>query len=353
MVSPRSRLRASWSSAAAAHRSPASSQISHWPPLADIEALSGLPWFSSADIASRVPIASAIAAIEAVLKTGHNPADDVPRTIVDTARGQLIMMSAESNAALGVKIASVAPMNPSRALPRIQAIYLLMDSETLTPLALFDGTALTTLRTSAVSALAAKFLSRENATRLLLFGSGPQAHGHLDAMRSIRSITSVTIVANTQPNAEVLARYGSSVGLEARILQTGDLAEINREVANADIIVCATSSSTPVFSGPLVSAGTHVCAIGSHEPSSREVDGFLVGHSTVVVEDQATALRESGDIIMAIEEGAFSSTAMFSIRDLVVDPSRVIDLSRPSLFKSSGMAWEDLAVAERAFRQGP
>ena len=262
------------------------------------------------------------------------------------------MMSAESDAALGVKIASVAPNNPNRALPRIQAIYLLMDSETLTPLALVDGTALTTLRTSAVSALAAKYLSRETTTQLLLFGAGPQARGHLDAMRSIRAIANVTIVANTQLKAEALARYASSVGVKTRILQTGDLAEINREVASADIIVCATTSSTPIFSGRYVSDGAHVCAIGSHEPRSREVDGFLVGRSTVVVEDQATALRESGDILMAIEEGVFSSSSMFSISDLVLDRSRVIDNSRPSLFKSSGMAWEDLAVAERAFRQG-
>jgi ornithine cyclodeaminase/alanine dehydrogenase-like protein (mu-crystallin family) len=322
-------------------------------PLADDEAPSGLPWFSAVDLFTRMPISSAIDSIETVLKNGHDPANDVPRTIVDTAQGQLIMMPAESDARLGVKIASVAPKNPNRALPRIQAIYLLMDSETLTPLALFDGTALTTLRTSAVSALAAKYLSRAHATRLLLFGSGPQARGHLDAMRSIRGITRVTIVANTQPNAEVLAIYGSSVGLETRILQAEELTEINREVAEADIIVCATSSSTPLFSGRYVSEGAHVCAIGSHEPRSREVDGSLVGRSTVVVEDQATSLRESGDILMAIEEGVFSSSSMFSISDLVRDPSGVINNSRPSLFKSSGMAWEDLAVAERAFRQGP
>lgn len=313
----------------------------------------GLPWFTAVDLASRVPISAAIDAIEAVLKNGHDPAVDAPRAIVETAQGQLIMMSAEFESVIGVKIASVAPKNPNRALPRIQAIYLLMDSETLTPRALFDGTALTSLRTAAVSALAAKYLSRKTATHLLLFGAGPQARSHLDAMRSIRAITNVTIVANTQLNADALSRYGSSVGLKTRILQTGDLTEINGEVAKADIIVCATTSSTPVLSGRYVSDGAHVCAIGSHQPSSREVDGFLVGRSTVVVEDQATALRESGDIIMAIEEGAFSSSSMFSISELVRNPSQVMGNSRPSLFKSSGMAWEDLAVAECAFRVGP
>ena len=80
-----------------------------------------------------MPFSSAIDAIEAVIKNGHDPAKDVPRTIVDTTRGQLIMMSAEPDARRGVKIASVAPKNPNRVLPRIQAIYLLMDSATLTP----------------------------------------------------------------------------------------------------------------------------------------------------------------------------------------------------------------------------
>ena len=315
--------------------------------------LGGLPWFTAADMASRVPISTAIAAIEAVLKNGHDPAIDVPRTFVDTAHGQLIMMSAESDSRIGVKIASVAPKNPNRDLPRIQAIYLLMDSETMTPLALFDGAALTTLRTSAVSTLAAKYLSRENATQFLLFGSGPQARGHLDAMRLIRTITHVTIVVKTQPNAEALSRYVASLGLEARVLLAGDVPMVDQAVASADLIVCATTSVSPVFDGRQVSNGACIIAIGSHEPRVREVDGILVGRSTVIVEDQATALRESGDIIMAIEEGLFSSSSIFSIRDLVRDSSRVIDHSRPSLFKSSGMAWEDLAVAERVFRAGP
>ena len=145
-------------------------------------------------------------------------------------------------------------------------------------------------RSLAVSALAAKYLLRENATHLLLFGSGPQARGHLDAMRSLRAITNVTIVAKTQPNAEVLGTY-------------------------ADIVVCA---------------------IGSNEPRWREVDGLLVGRSTAIVEGVV-----------------FSSSSMFSIRDLTRDPSREIDHNRPSFFKSSGMAWDYLAVAERVFRGRP
>lgn len=321
-------------------------------PLTDVEALSGLPWFSAEAISSRVPISTAIAAIESVLKYGHDPAVDAPRTIVDTAHGQLLLMPAESGGALGVKIASVAPKNPNRDLPRIQAIYLLMDSETMTPLALFDGTALTTLRTAAVSTVAAKYLARKDAMHLLLFGAGPQGRSHIDAMRAIRPLTSITIVARTQPNAEALSTYVASLGLEARVLLAGDVPKVDQAVASADLIVCATTSSSPVFDGRQVSDGACVIAIGSHEPRVREVDGILVGRSTVVVEEQATALRECGDVIMAIEEGTFSASSLFSIRDLVNDPGQVTDHSRPALFKSSGMAWEDLAIAECAFRTG-
>lgn len=320
--------------------------------MANDEMHTQLPWFSEHDIRSRVSISDAIVAIEKALQNGQDPATDPARTIVDTAHGQLLLMPAESANALGVKIASVAPDNPNRGLPRIQATYLLMDSETMTPLALFEGTALTLLRTSAVSAVAAKHLARIDAANLLLFGAGPQARAHVDAMRAIRPLTSVTIVARTQPKTEALSRYVASLGLDTRVLVAGDLRQVDQAVANAELIVCATTSSTPVFDGRYLPDDACVIAVGSHEPKVREVDGVLVGRSTVVVEDRTTALREAGDIIMAIGEGTLSASSLFSIRDLVNHPNRVRDHSRPSVFKSSGMGWEDLTVAERVYHGG-
>lgn len=309
-----------------------------------------LPWFSRKDIESLISCHDAIAAIENALKDGHDPSTDPARNVIDTKHGQLLLMPAESKNALGVKIASVAPNNPAHGLPRIQAIYVLLDSQTLTPKALIDGTALTAIRTAAVSAVAAKYLARKDSANLVVFGSGPQARAHIDAMRSIRPLKSVVIVATTQPQADALAKHVEDLGLLSRVILAADTAEVSDAVANAELIVCATTSTTPIFDGRLVSDGACVIAVGSHEPRVREVDGVLVGRSRVVVEETGTALRESGDIIMAIEEGLLNATSLISLAHLVNAPDEFIDPTKPSLFKSSGMAWEDLLVAELVFR---
>lgn len=308
------------------------------------------PWFSAQDIASLVSVSDAIAVIEAALKSGHDPESDPVRSVVDTKNGQLLLMPAEFQNSLGVKVTSVSPKNPTLGLPRIQAIYLLMDSQTLTPQALMDGTSLTLLRTSAVSAVAAKHLSRKDSANLLLFGSGPQARAHIDSMRSIRPLETISIVARTQPMAEALSKYVMGLGMASRVILSGDEAGVVTAVASADLIVCATTSSTPVFNGRYVSNSACVIAVGSHEPDVREVDGGLVGRSRVVVEDKSTALRECGDIVMAIDEKLLDSTSLISMADLVNTPTEFADLTGPSLFKSSGMAWEDLVIAELVFR---
>lgn len=308
-----------------------------------------LPWFSELDITSRVSVSSAIAAIETALKNGQNPAVDPARTIVQARHGQLLLMPSESARSLGVKIASVTPENPGRGLPRIQAIYLMLDSHTLTPLALMDGTTLTSLRTSAVSAVAANCLASKDAKNLLVFGSGPQARSHIVAMKSIRPLKHVSMVATTQPKAEELAELVTTLGMTSSIILRSETARMRDAVGTADLIVCATTSATPVFDGQYVRNGACVVAVGSHEPTVREVDASLVERSRVVVEDTATALRESGDIVMAIEEGRFDATALISLTDLVNSPIGSFDPTRPSLFKSSGMAWEDLIVAELVF----
>jgi ornithine cyclodeaminase/alanine dehydrogenase-like protein (mu-crystallin family) len=306
-----------------------------------------LPWIPGTEITSLVSITDAISAIENVLLNGHDPARDPARSNVATAHGQLLLMSAESADAVGVKVASVAPGNPALGLPRIQGIYLLMDSSTLRPVALMDGPAVTSLRTPAVSGVAAKYLARPNAENLVVFGAGPQALKHIPAMCAVRSIRNVTIVARSMAKIEPLLRYSETLGLLAKSLRVDESEQVEDVVEKADLIVCATTGATPLFRGRAVSDGTCVLAIGSHEPKVREVEGALVGRSNVFVEDRATALRESGDVIMAIDEGFLEAAALISIRDLVLAHTTIALEAKPSLFKSSGMAWQDLAVAEQ------
>jgi ornithine cyclodeaminase len=218
--------------------------------------------------------------------------------------------------------------------PRIQGSYLLLDGATLTPLAVLDGIALTAIRTAAVSAVAADLLAEPDAATLLVFGSGPQAHSHVAALREIRPLRQVIVVGRDTTRAEAFA--AEIDGLSARI---GSVSDINK----ADIVACCTTARTPLFDGTLLAGHATVIAVGSHEPDAAEVDATTVTGSTVVVEARATALREAGDIIQA------GMDTLVELATLVRERPP-IDMTRPRLFKSVGMAWEDLVLAASAYR---
>lgn len=297
--------------------------------------------FLDADtISATLDWAGAVAALDRSLLDGFDPTAAGERTIVDLSHGQLLLMPAETAAAVGVKIASVTPANPERGLPRIQALYLLLDRETHEPRALLDGTALTILRTPAVSGVAVKHLARPDARRLVVFGSGPQAWGHVAALRSVRPLETITIVGRDRQRAQQLVERISVDGLPAQVGDPGAVAE-------ADIIVCATSACTPLFDGDLVQPDTCVVAIGSHEPDRREVDAQVVRRAVagggVVVETRAVALREAGDVVQAFAEGACTAEDLVGIADLVHRQGWTPGVT---LFKSCGMGWQDLVVAE-------
>jgi ornithine cyclodeaminase len=303
---------------------------------------SPLPFLDADAITTALDWAGAVDALERALLDGLDPAAAAERTIVDVSHGQLLMMPAETAGAVGVKLASVSPDNPDRGLPRIQALYLLLDRESLAPRALMDGTALTTLRTPAVSAVAAKHLAAPDARRLVVFGSGPQAWGHVEALRAVRPLESVIVVGRDRGRAQALADRVTADGLPARV---GD----DSAVAEADLVVCATTAGRPLFDGALLGPDTCVLAVGSHEPDLREVDTEVVRRAAagggVVVETVPVALREAGDVVLALKDGACTEADLLGIGDVVRRPER---LPGVSLFKSCGMGWQDLVVAEAA-----
>jgi ornithine cyclodeaminase len=222
--------------------------------------------------------------------------------------------------------------------PRIQGIYVLMNPATLTPAALIDGPALTCLRTPAVSLAALRRLARPDSSRLVVFGAGPQAHGHVLAACAERPITSVTVVAPRPEAAAALVAKLTAAGIPAT-------AGPPEAVAEAEIVICATTASTPVFDGRLVADEACVVAVGSHEPAKRELDAALIGRAAVVVEDVATAMREAGDVVQAVRDGALRAEELVPLSAVLSGLSGV-DI-RPRVFKSVGMAWEDLVVARR------
>ncbi|MFD4864143.1 ornithine cyclodeaminase family protein [Streptomyces sp. NPDC058412] len=305
-------------------------------------AAGGLRQFGAEETAALLTPAGAIEALAAALRGGLDPESCPQRSVVSVpGGGELLLMPAASGSYAGVKIAGVAPGNPARGLPRITGSYLLLDGPTLRPVALLDAAALTTLRTPAVSALALRHLAPAGRPlRLVLFGSGPQAYGHLEAASSVRELAEVVVVARDPAGAERLAAHARGLGLPAR---TGT----PKAVADADLVICCTSAREPLFDGRLVGPGATVVAVGSHEPTARETDTALVRRAAVYVESRAAALREAGDLLIPEAEGAIGPGHITgTLADLVAGrmPAGGAQ-SCPQLFKSVGMAWEDLAVA--------
>nr|WP_328961196.1 ornithine cyclodeaminase family protein [Streptomyces virginiae] len=304
--------------------------------------MTGIPQLGAGRMADLIGPAAAADAVAAALLGGLDPESCPPRSAIEVpGGGELLLMPAASGTYAGVKIAGVAPGNQARGLPRITGSYLLLDGPTLRPLALLDGAALTTLRTPAVSALALRHLAPAGRPlRLVLFGSGPQAYGHLEATLAVRELVEVVVVARDRGRAEELAAYAGTLGPAAR---TGT----PKEVADADLVICCTTAREPLFDGRLVGPGATVVAVGSHEPTARETDTALVRRAAVYVESRAAALREAGDLLVPEAEGAIGPGHISgTLADLV--GGRIPaggPRSCPQLFKSVGMAWEDLAVA--------
>jgi ornithine cyclodeaminase/alanine dehydrogenase-like protein (mu-crystallin family) len=285
-----------------------------------------------ADAVRALGPAAAVAAIVGALRSGLDPATDPPRAAVGLSHGQFLLMPSESAAAAGVKVVTVAPDNPLRGSPRIQGVYLLFDRETLALRAVLDGTALTTLRTPAVSVAAVLARLPDRPLRVAVVGAGPQATGHVATLAAVRPLARATH----------LVRDPARTPLDAVRLGSAPAAEALRA---ADVVVCATSAREPVFDSALLRPDAVVVAVGSHEPDARELDARLLGRATVVVEDPATALREAGDVVLAIAEGALTAADLVPLRD-VVTGARTPPADRPLVVKSVGMSWQDLVVAE-------
>jgi ornithine cyclodeaminase len=292
--------------------------------------------FLDADAVAALGPAAAVKAITDALRGGLDPAVDQARIPVEVTNGQFLLMPSESMDAAGVKVVTVAPDNPAHGLPRVQAVYLLFDQATLALCAVLDGTALTTLRTPAVSVAAVLERLPGRELRVVAIGAGAQATGHVATLAAVRPLEHVTY----------LVREPSRTPLDALALGSSQADEALR---SADVVVCATSARSPVFDSALLSNDVVVVAVGSHEPEARELDATLLGRACVVVEDVATALREAGDVVLAIAEGALSPADLLPMRDVMTGAVEV-PTDRPLVFKSVGMSWQDLVVAAALLR---
>jgi alanine dehydrogenase len=300
----------------------------------------------AAQIASLVSMPGMIEAVRGAFATDvYSPRREVVPLAGGDGRRQLLIMPAFQRCGIGiVKLSTVFPDNPLRALPSIQGVLVIF-SEDGTPVALLDGAAVTRWRTAAASACASSYLSRPESSNLLVIGSGALAPHMAHAHCSVRPIARVSIwgrdpqrVSRAIEAAQHLT--GDSVEvIAARALETG--------VQAADIVCCATSSSTPVFSGDWLRAGTFVDLVGNFSPSGREVDDAVMSRSRIYVDTIEGALAEAGDILQPLSRGVISKGAIVGeLSQLILGtiPGRR-NADEITLFKSVGAALEDLAAA--------
>ena len=301
-----------------------------------------LPILSADDVEQALMRGQAAEAVSRALQAGLEPSGDSERVILELTSGQFLLMPSSTTSSVGLKAVTVAAANPSRGLPRIQGAYLLFGSETLELRAILDGIALTNLRTPAVS-IAATYPLFSRFTRpieVVAFGAGPQAIGHVEALEACSSVelADVTYVVRRPESAREQLPSGATV------VSAADPFAIMR-LERANVVVCATSARTPLFDSVHLADPAVVIAVGSHEPQARELDGPLMGRADVIVEDVRTALREAGDVVLAVGEGHLRAGELIPMVDIVRD-RRALSADRTVVFKSVGMSWQDIVVSE-------
>ncbi|WP_144982316.1 ornithine cyclodeaminase family protein [Halomonas sp. C22] len=253
----------------------------------------------------------------------------------------LLMPAWEAAGYIGVKMVNVFPQNAEHGLPAISGLYLLSEGQHGQPLACIDGSELTRRRTAAASALAAQVLAREDAETLLVVGTGKLAPMVIEAHASVRPIKRVLVWGRNPHKAAVIAEEYAD-RFDTQIVDT-----LATAVAEADIVSCVTLSTQPIIWGEWLTPGTHLDLIGAFRPQMRETDAECLRRAQVFVDTYAGAQGEAGDILQAIEEGAFQ------FEEIQAELADVLRGEKPgrtspqaiTLFKSVGASLEDLAAA--------
>jgi ornithine cyclodeaminase/alanine dehydrogenase-like protein (mu-crystallin family) len=303
-------------------------------------------WLAEADVRALLSPPELIAAIEAALAAFSARQVDQPvRTAIEIHdRTFFASMPAYdgAHAILGAKLVTVFPENAARGLPTHQAAISLFDAATGELKAVMDGRYITELRTAAASAVSVRHLARADASILAILGSGVQARSHLEALRLVREFREIRAWS---PTAAHLHQFAQAPVEAARSAEAA--------VRGADVILIATSSVTPAIDNDWVSDGAHVIAIGACRPSQREIDPALMARAALFTDSRAAAVKESGDVVQSIAEGLFGE------HHIRAELGEVVNRAKPgrrtaqevTLFKSLGLAIEDLTAADLVYRR--
>ncbi len=257
-------------------------------------------------------------------------------------KGGMGIMPGDAPCAFGAKLVSLFAGNPARGLPMIQGCILLFDRETGAPAALVEGASVTAIRTAAASGAATRALAREDAAVLALVGYGVQAETHLEAMRCVRPVREVRVWGPSMEKAGRFATAHTDDDVTVSAVETARDA-----VSGADLVCGVSAAGEPVIEGRWLAEGCHVNLVGSHSPTTREADGETMGRARVFTEITDFAMKEAGDILLAIQEGCLAEGDLAGEIGAVIDGA--IEGRRGedeiTLYKSLGNVAQDLAAA--------
>lgn len=252
-------------------------------------------------------------------------------------------------AAFGLKAICVFPANPAKGMDSHQGAVLLFSAETGEVLAMMNASAITAIRTAAVSGVATDLLAREDASDLTIIGAGVQARSHLAAMSEVRLIKRCRVASRHFEHAQEFAdemRTDYTFPIEA-------VKSVEEALASAEVIVTATNAVEPIVKREWISSGAHLNVVGASTPDAREVDSATMAAASVFVDRRESTVNEAGDYLLALRDGAIKPD------DIRAEIGEVITRDQPgrtspeeiTLFKSLGLAVEDLATAEYLYRK--
>jgi ornithine cyclodeaminase len=269
-----------------------------------------------------------------------------------SAEGDMALMPSYrsgEHAAYGVKTVCVFPANPAKGLDSHQGSVMLFSAETGELVALMNASAITAIRTAAVSGVATQLLARADASDLAIIGSGVQARAHIEAMACARTIKRARVASYRFENArkfsdELAPRYDFPIE---------PVESIEAATRGADIIVTATTAAQPILKREWISPGAHLNVVGSSIPSTREVDSATLAAASLFVDRRESTINEGGDYLFALREGAIRPDHIRAeIGELVIGKhAGRTSQDEITLFKSLGLAIEDLASAEYLYHK--
>ncbi len=311
---------------------------------------------SHADVVAALPPAACTEAIADVLAARARGAARMPlRTVMSVpgAKGFMGLMPGWRAAGdglpeeFGLKAICLLPDNPARGLDTHQGTVTLFDGETGVPTAILDASAITMIRTAAVTAVATRLLARPDALVLAMLGAGVQGRAHIEALAGTCSFDEIRVYSPTAAHARSAAEWAATRVRVPVTVATG----AEEAVRGADVVVTATSSREPVLRREWLARGTHVNAVGASQPSARELDVATVAASAMFCDSRESVLAEAGEFRLAIQEGAIAGEEHIraELGEVLagMHPGRS-DASEVTLFRSLGIAVEDLAAARRA-----